>query len=442
MMFRPALFLALVAMAIARPNPSSLKTIASASGSKSSIKSPSQKLAEKNNSPSVASIIESSPVSQGVSQSEAPSPAPSQDQDITDIHLQYSQGLIENLPKKVVPAVVKESEVLAAPSSIQNELVKPATYSAVLTESQPKVSVINEQVSSPVNPQLVSEIQPVLALNPTSVETPVEKPVEKILEKPVEVSETSKQLVASDPVDAPVSNSITSPNQIVVPVQPVDTPVSPVDKVVQPVVTVQADKAPEQPVNQVSNVFAQPQVESIGPITKTVTEIEMKPVALSPVVPEVDSSKQVQPNLLNSVASPDIQTLIAQPEVIEPSKVSPILNVPVEVHNPVVPETEKLSAPVSIIPEKVESVLVQAHPVESVSVQTHSIETVPLQANPVEVQPKQVDSRVVLPAEAIPSSIPNTPVQAIPTPDHNLPDLVKNNPVSPVVESVVIPEKI
>ena len=230
MLFKPALFLAaLVTLAAARPNPSSLKTIASATGSKSSIKSPSQKLAEKNSSPS-ATIVEI-PVQgvQGISQTETLS-ATLQAQD----SLQYSHNpvptvveekpVVEHQPIAVAAAsivpetvhtpviketIVKESEVVA-PSVIQNEVVKPASYSnsdAVATIVHTPVVAPAVVPAAPIVTPVVTPIAetPVVVEHKPAVVEPVvaEQPTPIVEHKPVvvETPVVSEKVV---PVEKPV----------------------------------------------------------------------------------------------------------------------------------------------------------------------------------------------------------------------------------------------
>lgn len=243
MLFKPALLLALVTMTFARPNPSSLKTIASATGSKSSIKSPSQKLAEKNSSPS-ASIVEIPVQSvQGISQTETlsatlqaqdslqyshnPVPTVVEHQPPTPIAVAASNIAPETVHAPVVKeTIVKESEVpAAAPSVIQNEVVKPASYSnsdAVATIVHTPVvapvaapvadqtPVVVEHKPAVVEPVVVEQPTPVVEHKPVAVETPqvvsekvvpVEKPVvvehpTSVVEHPVVVNEKPVEHVA------------------------------------------------------------------------------------------------------------------------------------------------------------------------------------------------------------------------------------------------------
>ena len=195
MLFKPALLLALmVTLAAARPNPSSLKTIASATGSKSSIKTTNKKLAEKNSSPAVATIVEI-PVQgsvQSISQTEALS-ATLQAQD----SLQYSHNPVPTVNEKPVAVVEHQPPVpvVVAASNIAPETVNAPSSDAVAT-------IVHTPVVAPVAPAApVAPVVPVVAPvvvdqtpvvaehKPTVVEPVVVEQPTPIVEQPVIVNE-------------------------------------------------------------------------------------------------------------------------------------------------------------------------------------------------------------------------------------------------------------
>jgi len=298
MLFKSALFLAFIVLVNARPNPSSVKTIASSSGSKSSIKSPSQKLAEKNSSPSVASIVEL-PL-QSINQAESTnlnvglSSNQPQAQD-SDIALQYSSN--QNLS----PVKPTESAEIGNGDRIPG-LQPYSGGNVVLPESSDLVknveSVNIEPVVAIVLPAVSNELpQPVVAKEQVIQEAPLKPIVENVAALPVspvaistpsEVADSPKDVVAavSNPI-SPLENTVVSPSSPSVVLTPVAVlPTSEVlnSPIVPPIVTSHSS-------DQISNSPISPTVEAsptILPESKSSELIAEKNVPqLSPVEPVV-----------------------------------------------------------------------------------------------------------------------------------------------------------
>ena len=436
MLFKAALYLALVTLAVARPNPSSLKTIASSTGAKSSIKSPSQKLAEKNNSPSVASIIEL----QSVGQTEALSASLPQSQD-SDAALQYSQDLVQQA-SKVVPTIVKENQKEAAASSvIQNEVVKPATYSNIVETVQhnpvqpvdaPVQPVQPAVVAAVVQPAVQPVVQPVAqpVVQPAVVQTPVQpvvvvvSPVQPVVnESPIQ----SVPSVASENVVSPVvaaEQSVPVVNEA--PVQPIvnDAPIQPIIASNQESSIVSLESKPvvseavpativEQPVAKVE----QPAIVHSPPVLPSVQVVNSPPVLPSvQVVHSPPALPQVQ--VVNSpIVSQEAPVQAVQPQV------QPIAN---EV--PAITDLKAVAQPAAII-----AVQADLAPVQPVVIpELHNSPSVPSETvnNPIlpGVVPVETSSVVVTENQvaAKPVETPLVPV-------------VENKPVNPVVVEVVQP---
>ena len=306
MLFRSALLLALVTMTFARPNPSSLKTIASAGSKTSAIKSPSQKLAEKNSSPSVASIVEL-PV-QGVSQAESLS-VQGQDSDA----LQYSH--------KVVPTIVNDQHVNV--NSVADAFV----------ESQRKPVIIET---------------PVIAV-------PVEKPVisETILTSVVsphvatEVLASSSSIVQNEAVKAsvysnlPVSHDVAAPEISHTPIAKETFVHNPTHVVAETPVLVAAQAAVEKPFETpvISEshspvISVEKVVEHEKPIAALASQPETVVIAHHPIAIEYPAIAETKP-LVSEAVMPSIQSNPTSP-VVEPIVLEP------STHNaPIIPSIDK-----------------------------------------------------------------------------------------------------